>query len=302
MLKASVVSFWILLTIWVCGLASVSAQSPEDGAGQPASTSGEQGLPEAHWEEGRVKVKLATLDMAIAQANKIPLDLHGFSASRITADWSFSNPLIESQVIAQPEELPLQHAEDGSPYVNFVPIRLGKLQLRILVAFKDGNFSSDSVEVNVDRLPDQAPSRLILSDPKVRIDFTRKAGTLHLDLSPGSNDELLVPVAFYSGITSPIPLNPIPSTILDDIAFTVIPRRNQPSPIAFNPSTGEVKAVRIGQALVRATLRGKSAYACVDVMKDVREFNERSNCSDFLPPGLTEPIDEPMQEPKRAGP
>jgi len=303
MFKATFICVLVLSVFSVCELASAAApKSSANGAGQQGSAVGNDVQMEPHVEEGRVKINLGTQQMTVAQDNKVPLDLHGYAVSRIVGSWKFSEPYIESQVIAEPENLTLQHAEDGSAYVNFVPIRLGKLQLRIYVAFKDGGFDTDSVEVNVDRLPEQAPQRFILSDPAVRIDFKRKAGTLHLALSAHSPAELLIPVAFYQGINSPIPFNPIPATLLNDIVFTVVTRRNQRSPIAFNPSTGEVKAVMVGQALVKATLNGKSAYACVDVMPRADDWNQRSNCNDFLPPGLTEPLDEPLQEPKRAGP
>lgn len=299
MLRATFICVSIFWLFSVCELVSAT---PAGGARQQGSTAGSDLQPEPHVEEGRVKIDLDTQEMTVAQANRVSLNLHGYAVSRIMAGWKFLNPTIESEVIAEPQELTLQHAEDGSTYVDFVPIRLGNLQLRIYVAFKDGGFDTDSVEVNVDRLPQQAPQRLILSDPAVRIDFKRKAGTLHLALSAHSSAELLVPVAFYNGIDSPIPLTPIPAALLKDIVFTVVTRRDQRSPIAFSPSTGEVKAVMVGQALVKATLDGKSAYSCVDVMPRGDDWNTRSNCNDFLPPGLTEPIDEPMQEPKRAGP
>lgn len=250
--------------------------------------------PEPHVTEGRVKINLPSLDMTVAQANKIPLDLHGFAVSRIMEEWKFSEPGIEGESIAEPEELPLERAADGSTYVNFIPLRLGKLQLRILVDFEDGGFDDDSVEVNVNRLPDRPPTRVILSDPVVRVDFTRKAGTLHIDFSPDANTEYLIPVAFYRGVASPIPLIPTPNSVQSQISYTIIPRKNQAPPIAFDKLTGKVEAVRVGQALVKVTLESRFAYACVDVMKDVHEFNERSNCESFLPPGLTEPIDEPL--------
>jgi hypothetical protein len=40
----------------------------------------------------------------------------------------------------------------------------------------------------------------------------------------------------------------------------------------------------------------------VDVMRDANEWKERSNCTDFLPPDLTEPIDEPLQLPQPVQP
>jgi hypothetical protein len=302
MFKATLVWVGVLCIIFAHEGAH-SARSPvsvqENEVGQESPGGGGGARPEPHVEEGRVKIKLATQEMTIAQVNKVPLDLHGYAVSRIVAQSKLSG---DWQLIREPEELPLQRAPDGSTYVNFVPIRLGKLELRVTVGFKDGGIDTDSVEVDVDHLPSEAPRRLILCDPAVRVDYTRKAGTLHFGLSPPSAPELVVPVAFYRGIDSPIPLNPIPGSLLGEIVLTVITRKDQQSPIALNPTTGEVKAVGIGQALIKATLRGKSAYACADVMRVSDDWNQRSDCRDFLPPDLTEPIDEPLQMPKSVEP
>jgi hypothetical protein len=267
----------------------------------PATAAGEA-WQSWHETRGRVKIKLPTWpgpEMTLAQANKIPLDLHGFAVTRIVVEWRFYELLREGQAGGVSEEVPLQQESDGSTYVNFVPVRVGKLNFGILVDFADGGFDEDRLQVNVDRLPDQPPDRLILS---LGTDSTRRAGTLAFDLSPQSNRRLLTPVAFYKGISSPIPLIPAPSPIQSRLSYTIIPRKNQASPIVFDPNTGEVKAERLGQALLKVTLDNHAAYACMDVMQDVRKSIQRSNCSDFLPPDLAEPIDKSTYFEKRAAP
>jgi hypothetical protein len=248
--------------------------------------------------EATIEIKLPTTEMTVARANKIPLDLNGFAVKgRISVEWQL--PEREGQYAPESEEAPLQLESDGSAYVNFVPVRLGKLRLRILAFFADGGLADDRVEVNVDRLPDQPPERFILS---LSSDFTYRAGTLAFDLSPRYSRKLVIPVAFYKGVDSPIPLLPAPSQIQDQLSYTIIPRKNQASPIAFDPKTGEVRAERLGQALLKVTLGNHTAYACMDVMQDSGEFIQRSNCSDFLPPDLTEPIDKSFYIEKRVAP
>ena len=98
-------------------------------------------------------------------------------------------------------------------------------------------------------------------------------------------------------------LNPIPAALLNEVVFTVIPRKGQSSPIEFTPATGEIKPVKPGQVLVKATLRGKAAYACVDVMSVADDWNARTTCMDFLPPGVNGmTIDDPMEIPKPVEP
>lgn len=258
--------------------------------------------PEPHWEEGRVKITLPSLEMRVAQPNKIPLNLHGFAVTRVMSDWRFPEPGIEGMSIEDPKELPLQRESDGSLFVEFVPIRMGRLQLRIMVDFKDGGASSDSVEVNVDRLPDAIPRRVIISYTGNTIVYDRKAGTLHFDLSQNRTGSIAA-VAFYTGVNSPIPLNPMPALIRSQVVFTIIPKRNAASPISLDPVTGEITAASLGQALIRLTVDGKSAYACADVSTNASEFASHSNCNDFLPDGVTaQSIDEPLQMPQPVQP
>jgi hypothetical protein len=51
-------------------------------------------------------------------------------------------------------------------------------------------------------------------------------------------------------------------------------------------------AERIGFSRRGHILMGSMKCTCMDVMRDTSEFFQRSNCSDFLPPDLTEPIDK----------
>jgi hypothetical protein len=83
----------------------------------------------------------------------------------------------------------------------------------------------------------------------------------------------------------------------DDVAFTVITRKKEAAPITFEPSFRGVQSVKVGQALIKATFRGVSAYTCIDVMRDARMETGRSDCHDFLPPNFIEPIEEPVHLP-----
>jgi hypothetical protein len=287
--KTSSIRVWILCVV-VAQIASLRLTAQEKSTAEP------------HWEEGRVKITLPTPEMTVAQPNAIPLDLHGFDVSRVAAGWKFSEPGLEGMSIAEPADVGLQHSPDGTPFIQFVPVRVGLLQLNIQVDFKDGGADADTIEINVDHLPEIAPHRLILSDTTARVDYRRKAGTMHFDLSPDSRVRTIAVVAFYPGVSQPVPLNPMPAPIRNDVVFTVITKNNRPSPIELEPVTGAVTAVRVGQAIIKATLGGKSAYACADVSKDAREFAERSNCNDFLPRGMSESIDEPLQMPQPVQP
>jgi hypothetical protein len=282
-------------TVFVCVMSTFWAYHPPLAASQPfqqessgpgQASAAQNALRNWHVTEGRVKAKLPATEMTLAQANKIPIDLHGFPVIQILALWRPSEPGVAEEW----QELPLQHESDDRAYVNFVPTRLGKLELRILVAFADGGVDQDKLEVNVGRLPDQPPTRFFLA---TRTGLTTRAGTLRVDLT-GLNKEILIPVAFYKGVASPIRLIPAPGQIQSQLSYTIIPRKNQPEPIVLDPQTGVVRGTRPGQALVKATFGNQSAYACIDVRQDTDGINHFGNCSDFLPTDLKEPIDEPL--------
>lgn len=278
-------------------LPGASPQPAADANGTHELPAGAWPVPQNGKEDRRVKIELKTPDMKLAQDNQVPLNLQGNAVLSVSARWTpYSQAGVLDPGFEDSGAVPLHHAQDGSTYVDVVPTKLGKLRLGLLFTFGDCVLGNTYADVSV-HLPDRDPARLILADPAVTVDYTRKAGTLHLDLSPQFSKELLTLVAFYKGVDYPVPI-----TTGHDVVFSVIPRKNQPSPIVYDASTGEVKALKFGQALIKATLRGKSAYACVDVMRDAREFMQRSNCNDFLPPDLTETIDEPMQMPEPVQP
>jgi len=285
--------------VWIGILCLTFAQGPVSATSAGSSAPGQGSAhvaakPEPRVVEGRVTIKLESRELTVGQYNKIPLDLHGYPVERITGDFG---PTAEMEYPPDPDSgvLYLKRDSVGGTYVEVLPTRMGKFPLRLHFGFADGGLEAETVEVEVDRIRDDAPRRFILSDPMAVINFTKKAGTLHFALSPQPIKELLIPVAFYHGVHPAIPLYPIPGAIRDEIAVTVIPRKNQEPPVVYDLPTGEVKAVRLGQALIKVTLRGKSAYACIDVMQHADVWNERSNCNDFLPPDLSEPIDGPSQ-------
>jgi hypothetical protein len=78
---------------------------------------------------------------------------------------------------------------------------------------------------------------------------------------------------------------------------SVITRKNEEPPITVDPSFFGVKSVKVGQALIKAKFGGKSAYTCIDVMRDARMTSGRSDCHDLLPSDLTEPMEETKRLP-----
>jgi hypothetical protein len=73
------------------------------------------------------------------------------------------------------------------------------------------------------------------------------------------------------------------------LTFKVIAADENNPPIAFNGTTGVITALRIGHALVQATFEGVSTLVCVNVQEDAGDGNDRTVCTDLVPPGMTAP-------------
>lgn len=276
--------------------------TPSQSASQPEKCQKEgspcANLPEPYFVDGMFKIKPPAPDMTVARANKISLDLPRKEIRHVDLEWQYSEPGVDGDTVRDSEAVVLEYAADRTPYVNFTPSRLGKVRLRVMILFGDGAVSDDSVEANVDRLPDRPPMAFVISMLGYW-NTGRRFGTFHLDLSPQFNHETLVPAAFYGPW---VPLISIPAAVRNEMSFTVITRPNEEPPFAFDLETGELKAVKLGQALLKVTLRNKSAYACVDVGSDAREFAQHSNCNDFLPADVKGPLDPPLEMPKPVQP
>ena len=158
MQRQKAIYIWVLC--FVFGYARPSSAQQEAGASRQATT-GAQTSPEPHVTEGRLKINLHSQEMTVAVDNQIPLDLHGYSVRGVMLGWEFAQPGIEGSSVVEPAVVPLQHSPEGSAYVDFIPIRLGKIRLRILVSFQDGGFDDGSVDLNVDHSTARPCSRSV---------------------------------------------------------------------------------------------------------------------------------------------
>lgn len=269
MFKAASVFVWALCVV----SASAQVTATRSGFLQNTSQAGQNcnfdngSLPAPRGDRPRVTINLKTSDMEFAH-HKVPIDLHGQAVREISLSWDSLWGML-----APLSPLMLQHGQDGSTFVEVVSMGIGKLKLDLGFVFEDCSIDEQRVDVNV-APPERDPEKLVLTWTNWQ--HVREAGTAHLDFGHFSG-LVLTPIAYYHGIDFPVPV------LEDHVTFTVITRKNEDAPIAIDSSFFAVRPIKLGQALIKATFHGASAYTCIDVIRDARMTTGRSDCHDFLP-------------------
>jgi hypothetical protein len=185
-------------------------------------------------------------------------------------------------VLAPLSPVALQQDADGGSFVEVNPQGIGKLKLVLDFVYNDCAIQEVRVDVNVGA-PEQAPEKFVLVWTNWH--DVRKGGTAHLDFADFSS-VVLTPLAFYKGVDSPV------AVLGDDVAFTVLTRKKVESPISFDPSFRGVHSLQVGQALIKATFRGLSAYTCIDVTPDARTASRGSDCHGIDSPDRSQAIEK----------
>ena len=177
--------------------------------------------------------------------------------------------------------LPVLHRADGSAYVNVVPRALGQVVLEIKARFPDGGETHTEALISVDP-PDRSPEKFIVGEDR---------GDLVIPLYLKPYPTVSVPhiQAIYGSEGDAYQINP---------AFVSFKIRtaNDAHIVELNKTTGLIRPVRPGQALLKTTFQGWSNLTCI-VVED--KFNPspvpRPPCESLLLPG------EKLATPTRSG-
>jgi hypothetical protein len=276
-LKAASVVLWPLCAVLVFAQpGATQTASPQNKLEvQRDCTADNAPLPPPLGNRPHVTINLKTTEMMFGQANKVPVDLHGQALREISVSWdSLWGPL---------SPVAVEHDVDGGSFVEVTPKGIGKLVLALGFVYEDCAIQEERVDVSV-RAPERAPERLVLTWTNWH--DVRKEGTAQLDFADFSS-VVLTPIAYYKGVDSAVPI------LGDEVAFTVLTRKNEEAPVTFDPSFRAVHSAHVGQALIKATFRRISAYTCVDVKRDVKAASGASGCHDILPNDAAAAIKNP---------
>jgi hypothetical protein len=249
----------------------------QNGKGNSPECTDDDLRPHTAGEAQRAKISIPT-QMTFAQKSMLAIDVDGHHVQNISISWQSG----ADGILAPVSEVKLQRAHDGSAFIEVAPPGFGSLQLEVAFVFEDCVAEQLEARVRVP-IPEREPDKLVLAWTNWR--YVRQTGTAHLDLANPSG-LWLIPLAYYEEVDSPVP---VPR---GEVEFTVIRRKNLKSAVALLGSSS-LEAVELGQAVVKATFQGKSAYLCIDVTRDAALTSGHSDCQGLVQAGvIASPVSE----------
>ncbi|MGA1984398.1 MAG: hypothetical protein ABSG84_18260 [Acidobacteriaceae bacterium] len=241
-------------------LLAAPAQTPANRA--PAAEQAPP--PDLMSVSGRLSIETPGSAFHLGEENALTISLKGPPPAHvITTQREASADGMSPWIQGGDGEVSVLHRVDGSAYVNVVPQRLGKIEFQLMVVFADGGWEQESVTVPV--IAVGPPKKLQLGWGSMF------HSAITMDLSQKSREEGIVITADYPGLKQPLEIP------FKDARLNVRMAKGEP-PIRFDPATGKIDALRLGEALVEATYRGSTAEICIVVSEDSEWGAYRSNC------------------------
>jgi hypothetical protein len=273
----------LFLVLSVPRPAAAQSPSAQNETGHSQECTDENVHPVGPGEPERAKISFPS-EMPFAQKSRLAVEIGAHSVRKASVSWQEG----ADGVLAPVSDVLLRHDRDGTAFIEVSPIGFGNLQLEVAFVFDDCSAELLRGQIRVPA-PRRDPDKFVLAWTGGR--YVRKMGTVHLDFA-NSAHVVLIPLAYYKGVDSPVP---VPR---NDVEFTVVTPNHEKSPIAFwDTDLGSVKSVGLGQALVKVTFGGKSAYACIDVTRDAAVTSAYADCRGFAPSGVSVPSGEPENAP-----
>jgi hypothetical protein len=227
-------------------------------------------------QDDRLQLRSVGSELKLAEPNRIDLDLHGYRVRSAYAEWASYHGTVKHPLDTEPDSLAVMYDQNGQAYVNVTPLRLGRVELRVLIDFEDGASASARIDLQV-VAPDRSADNLVVA---TGLGYGRIEPVIYLDLR--SDRSSLFPALFYKGISQPVPID------AQYVTFMVLSSPGTDPPIEVDAATGAIKPLRIGHALVETRFQDLSALTCVNVVGDAR-FRSTTDCKELLPPGRSLP-------------
>jgi hypothetical protein len=251
-------------------LAILAAAAGQASALQASNTqSNEHGpLPDIMMISGRLSVQAPKHALRLGEQNAFDIDLKGPALRDLFVDQAqpdgFGNFVLMSDDKGQ--QPVVQHRRDGTTYVNVVPIGLGTIQFGFFADFVDGGF--ERVDVTGQVVAAQSARKL-----KSEQTLQGKSGRTDMWMAVGQQKVLWLEAEF-DGVPQPIVVK------AKDIQFTVRQTRGQPA-IHFDPATGAITSLRLGDALIESAYAGAKHSTCVMVRE--HDGYSQGECDELEP-------------------
>ncbi|HEY1213361.1 MAG TPA: hypothetical protein VGE93_06980 [Bryobacteraceae bacterium] len=168
------------------------------------------------------------------------------------------------------------HKPDGSDSIKVTPRALGPVVLQVIARFADGGFTKSEVVLNV-QPSTEIPEKLVVGEWGTPMDQARWVSAF---LDPKAPTSGLTVSALYKNVTEEVKIGP------SFASFEVRTANNSSPAISIDNTTGLIKPLRGGDALVETSFGGWTNLTCV-VVEDHYDLSHLShqNCRSLLRPG-----------------
>lgn len=253
----------LCLPLVIVGAAAVDppafAQKAANASANPSNSP-----PDLLSVEGRLTVRVPKRALHLGEANEIEIALKGPALQHLAVIQgqkdSFGSPV---DLGDQGQEPSLQRRPDGATFVNVVPVGLGTVQFDFIASFVDGGFEHDTVTATV-----------VASHPPRRLEIEGTLlGNPSKEIMAVGQRQIVWIQADFEGLPHPL------SIPAKDVQFKVRQTKGEPA-IRFDPATGTIDSLRLGDTLIESLYAGAQQTTCVLV----RESNgyDPENCEELL--------------------
>jgi hypothetical protein len=162
--------------------------------------------------------------------------------------------------------------KNGVGSFSLIPIRTGRIQIRVVGLLPCEGMFKEAVTVTV-KDPVERPFKFLLSRDLAAGHFVW--------LNLHTPEAYMLSAGMQLGPSSkPLRVDP------HSIRYKVTSDRSS-QVISFDPSTGWIRPVGVGEALIEASYNGAKAYACaVVIQRDAVVGFDRNRCRDLVPEGV----------------
>jgi hypothetical protein len=241
-----------------------------------------------------IQIVAPSTPLKIAEKAEISLVLHDKGLARVDASQRrYLDPahkIVDVYGIRGGlQTLPVLYRPDGSAYIDFVPLRLGEIELTVSGIFADRVFDRSSTFLQVE--PSQRkPAALIVAQAGMP---DRDTDTLRLNLDDShdgaqhpKDKTYLYPAAYYYDLQVPI--------VVDRPYARFAVRQDEDDPVIdFDQATGGMRPLRRGAAMVETSYGGLVRRTCI-LVRAVRDINDHRDCEPLfaaIRPVVSDPLE-----------
>jgi hypothetical protein len=252
---------------WLLSIAAASGQAPAGQAnGAPAND--RTPPPDILMTSGRMAVNAPKQALHLGEKNAFDIDLKGPALRNLVVGQSQPDSQGNFVVMRndQGQELTIEHRADGTTFVNVVPIGLGTIEFEFSAAFADGGFEQVSV---TGRVVAARSARSL----ELQQELIKHEGEFDVFMAIGQQKKLWLQAGF-DGVPQPL------DVAAKDIQFKVHQTGGSNPSIRFDPATGAIDSLRLGDALIEGTYAGATVKICVIARERDNDFR-RDDCAEL---------------------